>query len=186
MLARRTTAALAAVGVAAAVAITPSAPAATRCKGANKRLPSTTAEAEAALPEVRTTIACLVNRQRARRGLRRWRGGTRVANAAQARANDLVARNYFAHHAPDGRDASTELQAQGYPFRKVGENLVRGYNTPARVVRAWLKSPGHRAILLSRSFTTMGVGVALGHPFSSRDSRSLILYGVLLAARPKR
>jgi uncharacterized protein YkwD len=183
MLARRTAAVLAAVGAAAASASPASA---ASCKGANDRLPRTTATAQARLPAVRATIACLVNRQRSKHGLRRWRRDARVGAAAQARADDLVARNYFSHHAPDGRDASTELRAQGYAFRKVGENLVRGYNTPAQVVRAWLRSPGHRAILLDRTFTAMGSGVAFGHPLSASDSRSLVLYGVLLAAKPKR
>ncbi|HCF82769.1 MAG TPA: serine protease, partial [Ruminococcaceae bacterium] len=39
-----------------------------------------------------------------------------------------------------------------------GENIAYGYRTPAEVVEGWLNSPGHRANILTGSFTHIGVG----------------------------
>ena len=39
-----------------------------------------------------------------------------------------------------------------------------GRATPASIVRSWLTSPGHRAILLDGRYKDLGVGIALGAP----------------------
>lgn len=44
--------------------------------------------------------------------------------------------------------------------RAVGENVAYGYASPAKNIRAWMKSPGHRRNILSRSYTRLGIGVA--------------------------
>ena len=49
----------------------------------------------------------------------------------------------------------------------MGENLGWGWGpsgSPAGIVRAWLRSPEHRKILLRRSYREVGIGVALGGP----------------------
>ena len=38
------------------------------------------------------------------------------------------------------------------------ENLARGYTTADRTVAAWMASPGHRANILNRRLTRIGVG----------------------------
>lgn len=43
----------------------------------------------------------------------------------------------------------------------VGENVAYGYETPEKVVSAWLKSPGHKAIIEGK-FTHTGFGVMKG------------------------
>ena len=41
---------------------------------------------------------------------------------------------------------------------RAGENIAYGQSSPAAVVQAWMNSSGHRANILSRDFTTIGVG----------------------------
>ena len=53
----------------------------------------------------------------------------------------------------------------------VGENLAWGarrLSTPAAIVQAWMASPGHRDIILTRSFEQVDIGVASGKPGSPR------------------
>jgi uncharacterized protein YkwD len=50
-----------------------------------------------------------------------------------------------------------------------GENLARGSIRPRRVVNLWMRSPGHRANILNRRFTHIGVGSV----YSVRDSGRL-------------
>ena len=40
----------------------------------------------------------------------------------------------------------------------VGENIAYGYSTPAQVVNGWMNSEGHRKIILSASYSKIGVG----------------------------
>jgi uncharacterized protein YkwD len=161
-----------------------SAEAAPACTGASDALPTTYDAAVRALPQVRATIACLVNRERTARGLRRWRADARLDNAAQLRANDLVTRRYFDHLGPTGDGAARDLAAQGFRFAEAGENLVRGFDTPEASVRAWLSSRAHCSILLDPALTRVGTGVAFGAPLLPQDGRGLVLFAVQIAARP--
>ena len=43
-----------------------------------------------------------------------------------------------------------------------GENVGAGDTTPQDLVGRWMASSGHRANILSRSFTAIGVGAARG------------------------
>ncbi|HEX6391049.1 MAG TPA: CAP domain-containing protein [Solirubrobacteraceae bacterium] len=167
-----------------AALLAPGASAAAPCAGADDVLPNTHDAARAKLGAVRATITCLVNSERRARGLRAWRTDLRLENAAQMRANDLVDRRYFSHHAADGRDASTELRDQWYPFAVVGENLVRGYDTPAHTVRAWLTTWSHCSVMLDPALTEVGTGIAFGAPLTAGDGRGLVLFAAQLAARP--
>jgi len=50
----------------------------------------------------------------------------------------------------------------GIAYKSAGENIAAGQSTPQQVVQAWMNSPGHRANILSRSYTRIGVGYAKG------------------------
>jgi uncharacterized protein YkwD len=53
----------------------------------------------------------------------------------------------------------------------VGENVAHGFQTPRSNIRGWMNSPGHRSNMLSRSFTRLGVGVAMdasGHTWTAQ------------------
>jgi uncharacterized protein YkwD len=43
---------------------------------------------------------------------------------------------------------------------RVAENIAYGYPTARATVRAWMHSAGHRANILNRAFTNLGVGAA--------------------------
>jgi uncharacterized protein YkwD len=43
-------------------------------------------------------------------------------------------------------------------LRKAGENVAYGYDTGQAVVRAWMRSPGHRRNVLDREYRLLGVG----------------------------
>ncbi|HEU0287388.1 MAG TPA: CAP domain-containing protein [Nocardioidaceae bacterium] len=44
--------------------------------------------------------------------------------------------------------------------RSAGENIARGGVSPRATVRLWMNSPGHRANILNRRYTHLGVGAA--------------------------
>ena len=116
-------------------------------------------------------MLCLMNRARARYGLRPLRTNQCLHRVAARHAHDMVNRRYFAHTTPNGWDPGRRARASGYVPRRaawvVGENIAWGVAAAARpnwVVNAWMHSPPHRHNILSRHFRDVGIGVARGIP----------------------
>jgi uncharacterized protein YkwD len=106
----------------------------------------------------------LMNRVRAQHGLPPLRSSSRLALAADGHSLDMLRHDFFAHQSSDGTSFDRRVRAYA-KARRVGENLamVSGVRRAARtVVRMWLNSPGHRAILLSRGFRRVGVAKRSG------------------------
>lgn len=105
-----------------------------------------------------------MNRQRAAYGLGPLRLNESLSLAATDRVADMFEQRYFAHVAPDGTQPFVWIHRRGYHYRTAGENLAVGYTTADRVVGGWMRSPGHRANILGRSFEEIGIAVANGAP----------------------
>jgi uncharacterized protein YkwD len=151
------------------------------CKGA-----SATPTADT-LSRVRAATLCLVNRERARRGLPKLRKASRLAKAAARHSRDMVRRGYFDHDTPEGRTPSERITAAGYRASSSGENIAWGsgdYATPRSVVGQWMKSKGHRANILRSGFRETGMGVAIGAPMPGFDGVAAATYTQVFA-RPR-
>ena len=101
-------------------------------------------------------VVRLVNELRAEEGLAPLAVDDSAARAAQVRAEELT--GSYDHTRPDGRSCFTALDEAGASYWTAGENIAAGYSTAGDVVAAWMDSPGHRANILSGSFTKIGVG----------------------------
>lgn len=119
----------------------------------------------AATPTPAQQVLTLVNAQRAKAGCRALRVDLRLQRAALAHSVDMAKRRYFSHTSLDGRTFVDRIRAQGYPGRRLGENIAAGYRTPSAVMTAWMKSPGHRANILDCRYTAIGIGVTTGGPY---------------------
>jgi uncharacterized protein YkwD len=129
------------------------------CAGADT-IPGSLSAAQAA------TI-CLLNQERAARGLQPVRLNHRLSVAAKRHSRDMVQRRYFDHTSPSGRTFTARVSAAGYRFRSLGENIAWGsgsFATPRAIMHAWMESPGHRANILRGKFREIGVGIATGTP----------------------
>ena len=82
--------------------------------------------------------------------------------AAQAKADDMAAKGYFAHVSPEGKDPWYWFRQQGYTFLYAGENLAVDFSDSIDVERAWMNSPTHRANILNGNFTQIGIATARG------------------------
>ena len=127
---------------------------------------------------VKTTV-CLVNRQRSSRGLHRVRLNGRLSKAAARHARDMVERRYFSHVSPSGSTFLRRIKRTGYiagaQAWSAGENLAWGSGpraTPRSIVRAWMRSPKHRANILNGRFREVGIAVVRGAPGGSGDKRA--------------
>ncbi|MBE6961189.1 MAG: SafA/ExsA family spore coat assembly protein [Ruminococcaceae bacterium] len=123
------------------------------------------------IPELDTTVASfekevirLVNEQRAKHGLQPLRENWELSRVARFKSQDMVDRRYFSHASPTYGTPFQMIRAFGLSYRTAGENIAYGQRTPQAVVNAWMNSSGHRANILSTSYTQIGVGyVADGH-----------------------
>jgi hypothetical protein len=116
-------------------------------------------------------VRCLVNAQRTAHGLRPVKAARHLRLSAQRHAADMVARHYFEHVSPEGSTLTQRARRAGYLSGarrySLGENIGWGERQLASatsIVQAWMKSPGHRAIILDRRFDEAGVGIAAGVP----------------------
>ncbi|MDQ3631617.1 MAG: CAP domain-containing protein, partial [Actinomycetota bacterium] len=132
--------------------------------------------------EVRAAVVCLTNAERAAAGLGGLMSENRLEAVAQGYAQRMVTEHFFGHVGPDGSVLAVRLA--GYlGWLTVGENLAWGegsLSTPRSTVAAWMRSPGHRANILTRDFAEVGVGVALGSPGGSSGPAATYVanYGV--------
>lgn len=98
----------------------------------------------------------LVNEERAKEGLAPLTIDKKVQAAAQIRA--VESKTSFSHTRPNGSSFATALKEQGVTYRRSGENIAWGQRTPKEVVNAWMNSSGHRANIMNKNFTKIGVG----------------------------
>lgn len=101
-------------------------------------------------------VVDLVNAERAKEGLAPLTIDPNVEKAADVRAREIQSK--FDHTRPNGSSFSSALKEQGADFRGAGENIAWGQQTPKEVMNAWMNSPGHRANIMNKSYTHIGVG----------------------------
>lgn len=98
------------------------------------------------------------NSQRINNGLSALALNGTLDTAAQAKANDMAARDYWSHNTPDGKAPWTFMDAAGYRYQLAGENLAYGFTTSSDTLTGWMNSPGHRANILNGGYTEVGFG----------------------------
>jgi uncharacterized protein YkwD len=93
--------------------------------------------------------------------------------AAQAKAADMVAKGYWDHFRPSDHKAPWDFISEaGYTYRVAGENLARGFHTPAGITKAWVASPTHLANLISPKYDEVGYASVLS---TEADGSQVIL-----------
>ncbi len=102
------------------------------------------------------------NQDRINAGLKPLALNTQLSGAAEAKAQDMFAKNYWAHFGPNGESPWDFIHSAGYNYIYAGENLARGFTSSTDVVNAWMASPEHRANMLSNNYTDVGFAIEEG------------------------
>lgn len=125
------------------------------------------------------------NQNRAASGLSGLTLNGALNSAAQAKANHMIANNYWSHYAPDGTTPWSFMDSAGYSYIKAGENLAYGFTDSAGTVQGWMNSPPHAANILDSAFTEVGFGIADGANFQGDENTVIVaMYGQPLASAP--
>jgi uncharacterized protein YkwD len=102
------------------------------------------------------------NQKRAEFGLPALALDQALEIAASKKADDMFAKNYWAHNSPDGTTPWFFITQAGYEYVYAGENLARGFTDSQDAVNAWMASTEHRENILSENFKDVGFAVKAG------------------------
>jgi uncharacterized protein YkwD len=145
------------------------------------------------LATVAEATLCLLNGERADRGLATLSLNDRLQRAALGHGNDMVDHQYFAHEGRDGSQPAERIRAAGYLSGdgawRIGENLAWGTGdlaTPKAIMAAWMNSAGHRANILQPAYREIGFGVLAGNPASPENGGATFVTEFGVIARPNR
>jgi uncharacterized protein YkwD len=131
----------------------------------------------------------MINRERAAKGLRPLAWDAKLAAIARGHSADMGKRGYFGHASPEGDNFDARYRNARYGCRvpvgdvihggaeniarddlwakitSVGERKYYDWHSEEqlarRVVSGWMKSPGHRANILTPHWRHEGLGVAV-------------------------
>lgn len=121
-------------------------------------------EVDSSISNVEQEIVRLVNVERAKEGLQPLTMDVELQKVAKKKSEDMKAKNYFSHTSPTYGSPFDMMKQFGITYKSAGENIAKGQTTAQQVMDAWMNSAGHRANIMSTSFTHIGVGyVKSGH-----------------------
>jgi len=126
----------------------------------------------------------LTNVQRTENGLSPVTENSTLDAAALAKGNDMLAKGYWAHFAPDGTTPWSFFLKFGYRYSYAGENLARDFQDAPSAVTAWMNSPSHRENMLNPNYRDIGIGVVEGN-LAGVDSTIIVqFFGAPLSGGP--
>lgn len=108
------------------------------------------------------TLVTLTNADRTASGDSSVVMNAALSAAAQKKANDMIANQYFSHVSPSGVAPWYWFTESSYTYIYAGENLAMDFYTPATLEAAWMASPTHRANILNAKYKDVGFGIAQG------------------------
>ena len=115
-------------------------------------------------PQMEAAMLHLVNTERRRRSLRPLVMDERLRQVARHHSQDMLARGYFAHDDPAGRDPFQRLRAARIGYLTAGENLA--FSPSLTMAHSGLmESPGHRANILRPAFHHVGIAALRAPPY---------------------
>ncbi|WP_251862388.1 CAP domain-containing protein [Clostridium sp. Marseille-Q2269] len=116
--------------------------------------------ADTSVKALEKEVITLVNAERAKAKLPALKANDSLSNVARLKSQDMIDKKYFSHTSPTYGSPFDMMKKYGVKYTAAGENIASGYPSAKAVVDGWMKSPGHRANILSKSFTEIGVGLA--------------------------
>ncbi len=121
---------------------------------------------------LRSATLCLLNAERAKRGLASLTNNAQLGKAAQNHSRAMVRESFFDHVSPSGSTLLSRVRRGTAYLRRarsygLAENIAWGsgsFATPQETVKGWMDSAGHRANILSRRYRHIGIGIVIGAP----------------------
>ena len=103
-------------------------------------------------------VVTATNDVREQNGLPRLIQRDKLDTSATAKSKDINNQGYWSHINPQGQEPWVNITNAGYGYDKAGENLARNMTDPEEIVRAWINSPEHKALIMNPNYTETGAG----------------------------
>lgn len=97
-----------------------------------------------------------INEVRAEYGLPAFTLESHLEQSARGHVADMMSHNRRSHTGSDGSIPRQRIIGAGYAGSQMNEAIGWGYN-PDRMLNFWLNSPVHRRMVLSATYTEIGV-----------------------------
>lgn len=110
------------------------------------------------LKNFESQVITLTNQERSKQGLTPLKADWELSRVARHKSEDMAVNKYFSHQSPKYGSPFDMMKQFGINYRSAGENIAQGQRSPEEVVQSWMNSSGHRANILSTTFTHIGVG----------------------------
>ncbi len=112
-------------------------------------------------PQAEERMLILVNKERTSGGLESVVSDIRLKAVARAHCEDMFRRGYFSHYTLEGLSPFDRMAQADIDFAYAGENLALAPNADM-AMQGFMRSPGHKANILSSNFGKLGVGAIDG------------------------
>lgn len=126
------------------------------------------------IPKVADIIKA-TNVSRTTNGLAPLTESALLDKSACLKADDMIAKNYWAHVSPDGIEPWYWIQQVRYFYKKAGENLAYGFNTGNQIVTAWMNSQTHKDNVLG-SYTETGACIVSSKSYLGGDNTVVVAH----------
>jgi uncharacterized protein YkwD len=104
------------------------------------------------------TAASMISQYRENNGLGKVVVDPDLVKLAEAQSMAMASRNKLDHDVKG--PLAKRLSGSGYPASSAVENVSAGYHTLAEAFSGWRDSPPHRANMLSRDVTKLGIAAS--------------------------
>ncbi|HUC96285.1 MAG TPA: CAP domain-containing protein [Candidatus Saccharimonadales bacterium] len=130
--------------------------------------------------ESNITITSLLNQTNTYRqevGVDKLKLNALLDKAAYMKAQDMFAKQYWAHDSPDGVPPWQWFSDVGYNYNEAGENLAKNFSTTNGVMTAWINSPTHKANIVNKDYQDVGFAVVSGELDKKPATLVVAFYG---------
>lgn len=121
----------------------------------------------------------LTNSERTSRDLNALTIDSRLVQAAYAKGQDMLEKDYWAHYGPNGESPWDFILSSGYDYVYAGENLAKDFTTAATVHSAWMASPSHKANIINSKYSNIGIAAVTGEFQGSETTIVVQMFGSL-------
>jgi len=84
--------------------------------------------------------------------------------AAIRHSIDMTENDFFSHTGSDNTSVADRVDATGYPWQTVGENIAAGQTNAKEAMDGWLSSPGHCRNIMNPDYDEVAVTCVMKSP----------------------
>ena len=118
-----------------------------------------------------------LNTERQKNGVKELEYSEQLSAAAYLKAQDMLAKQYWAHNAPDGTTPWQWLGKVNYNYAYAGENLAKNFTSATATTAAWMASPAHRKNMLDERYADIGFAVIDGELQGTSTKLVVAMFG---------